>query len=39
LRVFREKRKTICLKNYGKSYQEELKEFAPELNDPEIHLK
>lgn len=39
LRVFREKRKTICVKNYGKSYQEELKEFAPELNDPEIHLK
>jgi len=39
LRVFREKRKTICIKNYGKTYQEELKEFAPELNDPETHLK
>lgn len=39
LRVFKEKRREVSIKKWGKDYTEELKDQAPELNDPEVHLK
>jgi len=39
MRVFKEKRREISIKKWGKDYTEELKDQLPELNDPEIHLK
>jgi hypothetical protein len=39
MRVFKDKRKEISSKRWGKDFTEELKDVPPELNDPEIHLK
>lgn len=39
MRMFKEKRRQINIKKWGKDYSEELKDQPPELNDPEVHLK
>lgn len=39
MREFREKRKQVNLKKWGKEFSEEIKDVLPELLDPEVHLK